>query len=463
MHKQQDRHILDFLFRPRSVAVIGASNRPLTIGNRIVRNLLGMQFTGPIYPVHPKNSEIEGLAAYPSISHVLGDVDLAHIIVKNVQVSHVLADCARKGVKIAIINTAGFKEVGPEGARLEAELVSIARSNGIRIFGPNCQGIINTDPKVNAYCNFTFTKPLAGYISIFSQSGGVGEVINNRLCELGEGLRMYASTGNACDIDCPEILEFWGDDPDTRVVICHLENIEDPGSFIKVAREVSQKKPVLAMLTGRTSVGARAVAFHCGGTITGRVGDESLAAESGVLAFRSLEEICQAARAFVHAKIPRGRRVGIITNTGGPGIIAADELSEAGCELPEPGEATKKILRNALHPEAIVSNPVDVLATAGPHHIRAALEAMLGDPNIDSLLFSFVTPFFVDCESVARVVVEATAKTHKPIVCVVMTDKTLWSSTLKIFRHAGIPTYTQPEIGAKVLADLTKYAINSGG
>ncbi len=459
MREDKNRHILDFLFRPCSVAVIGASNRPLTIGNRIVRNLQNMQFAGPIYPVHPKDSEIEGLAAYPSISHVLGDVDLAHIIVKNVQVPRVLADCAHKGVKVVIINTAGFKEVGPEGGRLEEELVQIARDTGIRIFGPNCQGIINTDPEVNAYCNFTFTKPQPGYISIFSQSGGVGEVINNRLCELGEGMRMYASTGNACDINCPEVLEYWGNDPQTRVIICHLENIEDPEKFIKVAREVSQKKPILVMLTGRTSIGAQAVAFHCGGTIAGRVGDESLAAESGVLAFRSLEEICQAARAFVHVKIPRGRRVGIITNTGGPGIIAADELSEAGCELPEPDEATKKILRNALHPEAIVSNPVDVLATAGPEHFRAALEAILGDSNLDSLLFCFVTPFFVDCEAVARKVVKVITRTHKPIVCVVMTEKTLWSSTLEIFRHAGIPTYSQPEIGARVLAAMTKYGL----
>ncbi len=462
MSKPPDRHILDFLFRPRSVAVIGASNRPLTIGNRIVRNLLDMRFTGAIYPVHPKNPEIEGLAAYPSISQVPGEVDLAHIIVKNLQVSRVLADCARQGVKVVIINTAGFKEVGPEGARLEAELVQLARKTGIRIFGPNCQGIINTDPEVKAYCNFTFTKPAAGHISIFSQSGGVGEVINNRLCELGEGIRMYASTGNACDVGCPEILAYWGDDPQTRVIICHLENIEDPGNFIQVAREVSRRKPVLAMLTGRTGVGARAVAFHCGGMITGRVGDESLAADSGTVAFRSLEELCQAARGFVHTQLPRGRRVGIITNTGGPGVIAADELSEAGCELPEPGEATKKILREGLHPEAIVSNPVDVLATAGPDHFRATLEAMLGDPNLDSILFSFVTPFFVDCEAVARKVVKIIKETSKPVVCVVMTEKTLWRSTLEIFQHAGIPTYAQPEIGARVLANLTKYALNSG-
>jgi len=457
MREDKNSHILDFLFRPRSVAVIGASNRLLTIGNRIVRNLQNMQFTGPVYPVHPKDSQIEGLAAYPSISHVPGEVDLAHIIVKNVQVPRVLEECARKGVKVAIINTAGFKEVGPEGARLEAELVRIARSTGIRIFGPNCQGIINADPEVNAYCNFTFTKPRPGYISIFSQSGGVGEVMNNRLCELGDGLRMYASTGNACDINCQEILAYWGDDSDTRVIICHLENIEDPESFIQMAQKVSEKKPILMMLTGRTRVGAQAVAFHCGGQLTGRVGDESLATESGVLAFRSLEEICQTARAFVHVKIPRGRRVGIITNTGGPGIIAADELSEAGCELPELSEATKNILKQALHPEAIVSNPVDVLATAGPKHFRAALAAMLGDPKIDGVLFSFVTPFFVDCETVAREVVQISAKTHKPIVCVVMTDKTLWGATLQIFRNAGIPTYSQPEIGAKVLAAMSKY------
>ena len=417
MTANKDRRGLDALFRPKSVAVIGASNRRLAIGCRIVRNLQKMQFRGPVYPVHPKASHILGLPVYPTILAVPGEVDLAHIIVKNTLVPRVLEDCARKGVRVAIINT---------------------------------------DPEVSAYCNFTFTRPRPGHISIFSQSGGVGEVINNRLCELGEGLRMYASTGNACDLQCPEVLEYWRDDPETRVIICHLESIEAPDHFAKVAREVSQKKPILAILTGRTAAGARAVAYHCGGAITGGTG-ESISRASGLLPFKSLEELCQAARAFVHLPRPPGRRVGIITNTGGPGVIAADELIEAGLELPEPGEATQDALRQALYPEAIVSNPVDVLATAGPEHFRAALVAMLGDPQIDSVLLSFVTPFFVDCEAVAREIVALAAGTPKPIVCVVMTEKTQWSSTLEIFRGAGLPTFDLPEIGARVLAAMSMY------
>ena len=457
MTDNKDKRGLDALFRPKSVAVIGASNRRLAIGCRIVRNLQKMQFRGPVYPVHPKASHILGLPVYPTILAVPGEVDLAHIIVKNTLVPRVLEDCARKGVRVAIINTAGFKEIGPEGARLEEELVRITRDTGIRVFGPNCQGIINTDPEVNAYCNFTFTRPRPGHISIFSQSGGVGEVINNRLCELGEGLRMYASTGNACDLQCPEVLEYWRDDPETRVIICHLESIDAPERFSQVAREVSQQKPILAILTGRTAAGARAVAYHCGGAITVGTG-ESISRASGLLPFKSLEELCQAARAFVHLPRPPGRRVGIITNTGGPGVIAADELIEAGLELPEPGAATRAALRQALYPEAIVSNPVDVLATAGPEHFRAALVAMLADPQIDSVLLSFVTPFFVDCEAVAREVVEIAAGTPKPIVCVVMTEKTLWRSTLEIFRGAGIPTFDLPEIGARVLGAMVNYA-----
>jgi acetyltransferase len=450
--------MLDSLFRPKSVAVIGASNRKLTIGYRIIQNLFDMEFNGPIYPVHPKEPFIKNLPAYPSILNIPGEVELAHIVVKNTMVPQILRDCAKKGVKAAIVNTAGFKEIGGDGIKLEEEIVAVAKETGIRVFGPNCQGVMNTDPAVKAYCNFTFTRLIPGHISLFAQSGGVGEVVNNRLYELKAGIRMYASNGNACDVSVSEILKYWGDDPETRVIICHVESLSDPAAFLKAAKEVSMKKPILGMKTGRTLAGAKAVSSHTGGLMKQDATTELVFREAGVVSFRDEEELCQAALAFAKQPVPKGKRVGIITNTGGPGIISADELIEAGCLLPDLSESTKNALKGKLFPEASVNNPVDVLATAGPEHYKAAVEHLLADENIDSVLVNFITPFFVDCEGVAREISALAKNAKKPIIAIVMTEKHGWASTLETFRNAGIPTYDFPETGSRALAAMSKYA-----
>ncbi len=448
--------MLDSLFRPKSVAVIGASNRRLTIGYRIIQNLFDAEFNGPVYPVHPKAPFIKNLPAYPTILDVPGEVELAHIVVRNTFVPQILKDCAKKGVKAVIVNTAGFKEIG--GIKLENEIVKIGKETGVRIFGPNCQGVMNSDPDVRAYCNFTFTKLMPGRISLFAQSGGVGEVVNNRLYELGAGIRMYASNGNACDVSAPEILEYWGDDDGTRVIICHVESIADPDKFFRAARKVAKKKPILGMKTGRTKEGAKAVSSHTGGLIKQDTTTELIFEEAGVVSFRDEEELCQAALAFASQPVPKGNRVGIITNTGGPGIISADELIEGGCVLPELSESTKTALKEKLFPEASLNNPVDVLATAGPEHWKAAAEELLGDDNIDSVLLNFITPFFVDCEGVARELAGIAKDAEKPILGIVMTEKEGWASTLKTFRNAGIPAYDFPETGSRALVAMSRYA-----
>ncbi len=451
--------MLDSLFRPKSVAVIGASNRRLTIGYRIIQNLLDSGFNGPIYPVHPKASFIRCIPAYPTILDIPGEVELVHVVVKSTMVPQVLADCGKKGVKVAIINTAGFKEVGGEGIALEQEIVRIGKENGIRLFGPNCQGVMNSDPEVNAYCNFTFTRLRPGHVSLLAQSGGVGEVINNRLFELGAGIRMYASNGNACDVSIPEILEYWGDDPGTRVIICHIESLSDPRRFFEVARAVSRKKPILAMKTGRTQAGARAVSSHTGGLMKRDTTTAIILEEAGCIAFDDEEQLCQTAYAISRQPIPEGSRVGIVTNTGGPGIITTDILIESGCELPDPSAATRERLKAALHAEATISNPIDVIATAGPEHWKAAVEALLDDPGIDSVLINFITPFFVDCEGVAREIAALAPAAKKPIVAIVMTEKEGWARTISTFRDAGIPVFDFPETGARALAAMTRYAM----
>jgi len=448
--------MLDHLFRPRSVAVIGASNRKLTIGYRILQNLFDSGFRGPVYPVHPKEEEIRSLKAYRTILDVPGEVDVAHIVVKNTLVPEVLRECAEKGVKSVIINTAGFSETGGEGVALEKKILEIAERGGVRVFGPNCQGIMNSDPDVRAYCNFTFTRMREGSISVIAQSGGVGEVINQRLYSLGEGFRMYASNGNAADISIPEIIDYWGNDDGTRVIVVHIESLADPRNFMDVAAAVARNKPVLGMKTGRTREGAKAVVSHTGRLMGGEVPIELIFEKCGVVSFRDQDELCQAAIAFARQPLPRGKRVAIVTNSGGPGIIATDGCIEAGLELPTLSDPTQKVLKESLFPEATVNNPVDVLATATPEQYGATMTALVKDEGVDAILVNFITPFFVDCEGVAREIVSAAAACDKPVLSVIMTDKEQQSTTLNIIREGGIPVYDFAETATRAMRAMVK-------
>lgn len=449
--------MFDKLFNPKSVAIIGASQKALSIGNVITKNLLKYEYKGPIYPINPKADEILGVKAYPSILDVPGEVDLAHISIPAKFAPMAIDECGKKGVKFVIINSAGFKEVGPEGADLEKEVVIRAKAHGIRVFGPNCQGIINTDPDIKAYCDFTFTYPEPGHISIVAQSGGVGAVYMQSIHDLGVGMRFYASNGNACDISIPEILRYYCEDEKTRVIILYAEGFADPHEFMEAAREVAAKKPILGMRAGRTKEGAKAAVSHTGGLAGVGLSTELIFEKTGILTFRDMEEMCQAAVAFASQPIPKGNRVGLITDTGGPAIIATDELVEAGLKIPPLSERAKGILKESLYPEAAIHNPIDVLATAAAPHYRAALDVLMAEEDIDSVYINFVTPPFVDTESVAREMAEVSKQRKKPIVCNYMTDKPQWTGTTAILKEGDIPCYDYAEMAAKALAALTRY------
>jgi len=449
--------MLDHLFKPGSVAVIGASTKELSIGNRVIKNLQDFGYTGPIYPINPKADEVRGIKAYGTILDVPGEVDLVHIVIPNKFVPMAIDDCGKKGVKVVIVNTAGFREIGGEGEELERQVVETAGKHGIRVFGPNCQGIINTDPEIRAYCNFTFTKPTPGHISIVAQSGGVAEVINQRFSELGVGVRMYASNGNACDVSIPEIIRYWGDDPETRVIVLYVEGLSDPKEFMEAAAEVAAKVPILGMKAGRTEEGAKAASSHTGGLARKEIATELIFKRTGILTFRDEEELCQAAVAFASQPIPGGRKVGLITNTGGPAIIATDELVDAGLEIPPLSEGAASTLRESLYEAASISNPIDVLATANAGHFRAAIDVLMAEEHIDSVYINFVTPFFVDTDSIAKEIAEVNAKAKKPIICNLMTDKSQWSGTIGILKDGGVPCYSFPETAARSLVALTRY------
>jgi len=449
--------MLDTLFRPKSVAVIGASTKELSIGNRVIRNLVDFGFKGPIFPINPKADEVRGIKAYKSILDAADNIDVVHMVIPAKFVPMAVEDCGKKGVKNIIINSGGFSEIGPEGDVYEKAFLEKARQYNIRVLGPNCQGIINTDPDVRAYCNFTFTKPDIGHISIVALSGGVAEVIHQGFSAMGVGTRIYASNGNACDITIPEIIQYLGDDDGTRVIVTYVEGLRDPATFMKVAREVAAKKPILAMKAGRTMQGAQAAASHTGGLAKEDLATDLIFKKAGVLTFMDEGELIQAAAAFASQPIPKGNRVGIITNTGGPAVIATDILVGAGAEIPPLSQKTETLLKESLFPEASVNNPVDVLATGNAAHYRTCMDAMTTDDTFDALYINFVTPFFVDTDSIAREIAEVNQQAKKPMVCNLMTDKQEWSETTNILMQAQVPTYALPGEAARAMSALVRY------
>lgn len=452
-----EERMLDTLFRPKSVAIIGASTKERSIGNRIVKNLRDFGFRGSIYPISLKTEEIAGIKAYKSILEVPANVDVVHMVIPSRFVPQAIDECGQKAVKFVILNGGGFAEVGPEGEAIQEDCLARAKTHGIRIFGPNCQGIINTDPEVRAYCNFTFTKPDAGFISIVALSGGVAETIHQAFSEMGIGTRMYASNGNACDVTIPEILRFYGEDDGTRVIVLYVEGLREPETFMQITREVAAKKPILAMKAGRTEEGAKAASSHTGGLAKVDLATDLIFEKSGILSFRDEEELCQAAIAFASQPIPHGNRVGMITNTGGPAVITTDVLVGAGLKIPPLSERAILTLQEALFPEATVGNPTDVLATAEAEQFRAAMDVMMDEEQIDSLFINLVTPFFVDAESIAREIVEVNKQKRKPIVCNLMTDKRQWADTVRILKEGEVPLYSFPSSAAKALVALTRY------
>jgi acetate---CoA ligase (ADP-forming) len=449
--------MLDALFRPKAVAVVGASAKELNVGNRIIKNLVDFGFTGEIYPINPKVDDIRGVKAYKSILDVPMDVDVVHLPIPAASVPPVIEQCGQKGVKFVILNGGGFSEIGPVGAAIEKECITIAKKHNIRIFGPNCQGIINTAVESRAYCNFTFTRPEPGVVSLIALSGGVAELLHQTLFQMGVGTRMYASNGNACDVSIPEIIKHYGEDAGTQAIVLYVEGLRDPQTFLKVAHEVVTKKPILAMKAGRTEEGSKAAASHTGGLAKKDITTDLIFEKAGVLCFHDEQELCQAAAVFTTQPIPEGNRVGIITNTGGPSVIATDVLVGGGLTVPSLSEKSTAILKEKLLKEVTVRNPVDVLATANADHFRTTLDVLMDDDNIDSIYISMVTPFFVDNNSIARQIVEVNKQKRKPIVCTLMTDKIGCAETVKIMKDGGVPCYDSPSTAARVLISLTRY------
>ncbi|MCU0724708.1 MAG: acetate--CoA ligase family protein [Planctomycetes bacterium] len=448
--------MLDGLFRPRSVAVVGASNNPFSIGNIVIRNLAAHGFKGPIFPINPKERAIRSFKCFKSVLDVPDEVDLVNISVNYNLVPGVLTECGKKGVKFCIVHTAGFKEVGAEGIKREREMVALAHSLGMRIFGPNSQGIQNSDPEVSVYANFTFVPMKPGNISVIAQGGGMGELLKLHLHKAGLGHRLYCSYGNEADLTMPELLAYYGEDPGTKAIMMQIESFKDPAAFLEVASRITPRKPILAIKAGRTREGSVAVSSHTGTLVDQAAMATALFRKAGVVEFSDSEQMIKTGIALSTQDPPKGNRIGMITNTGGPGIQMTDESVDRGLVLAKWSEAGYQKLKASLYAEASLGNPVDVVATGGPEHYQAAVETLLAEEGVDMVLVFFVTAPFVNLDEIAKRIREAVSKSKKPVAMVVETIPE-YGRLIELLRGAGLPVYEFAEDGARSLAAMWRH------
>ena len=450
---------LDALFRPRTVAVVGTSRRRGTIGHQILDNLLRHGFEGVVYPVNPQAESVHSVRAYPSVGHIPGPVDLAVVVVPKEHVLDVVRECGEKGVKGVVVISAGFKEVGPEGADRERRLAAVCRDFGMRLVGPNCMGLLNTEEGVSLNATFAPTMPPPGPSSFMSQSGALGVTILDYAAELGLGIRHFASVGNKADVSGNDLIEYWGEDPGTRVILMYLENFGNPRRFTRIARRVTRRKPIVVVKSGRTGAGARAASSHTGALAGADLATDALLAQCGVLRAESVQDLFDMAMALENQPVPRGGRVAIVTNAGGPGIIIADALEGAGLEVAELTAASQARLREILPSEAAVGNPVDMIASATSQTYRDALGIVLADERVDAAIAAFVPPLGIRQVDVAQSIVAARkADPEKPLLAVLMGREGLPEGKAEL-QEAGVPAYTFPESAARALAALHRYRL----
>jgi acetate---CoA ligase (ADP-forming) len=449
------RRSLDAIFRPRSVAVVGVSRKAQTIGREILRNLVDFEFQGPVYPVNPTTASVHSMRCYPSIDAIPDPVDLAIITVPRDSVLAVVDACGRKGVKGVVTITAGFKEVDSEGAALEAEIRRRLKRYGMRMVGPNCMGVINTERDVLLNATFAATTPSRGNVGFISQSGALGEAILADAAHSGLGVAMFVSMGNKTDISGNDLLEYWEDNPDIQAILLYLESFGNPRRFTQLARRVTRKKPVITVKAGRTAAGARAASSHTGSIVELDVATESLLEQCGVLRVSSMAELFVQATALANQPVPGGDRVAIVTNAGGPGILCTDACIGQGVRLARLAPATRRALSRVLPPEASTVNPVDMIASADEARYRAALELVRKDPGVDGIIAIFVSPIMIDSFEVARAIADS-ADALKPVLSVFM-GKVRSQEGIEELRRRGVPVYRFPEEAASAFVAMARY------
>ena len=428
-----------------------------TIGHQIFGNLLRYGFTGAVYPVNPNATSIHSVRAYPDIGAVPERVDLAVVVVPTDRVLAVAEACGQAGVRGLVVISAGFKEVGGAGVARERELVAIVQRYGMRMVGPNCMGVLNGDPAVSMNATFAPVMPPFGRAGFVSQSGALGVSVLDYAKEYGVGIAQFVSVGNKPDVSGNDVLLQWEDDPAIGVILMYVESFGNPRKFLEIASRITKHKPIIVVKSGRSRVGARAASSHTGALAASDAAVDALLAQAGVLRAASIEEMFDMAMAFVGQPLPRSRRTAVLTNSGGPGILAADALEANGLDLVELEPATVAKLKPLFPAEASIRNPLDMVASATADNYRTALDAILADGNVDSALAIFVPPLGVRQEDVAEAIVAVAARhAAKPVLAVLMGRQGLPQGRAELHR-AGIPAYIFPESAARGLAALRRH------
>jgi len=441
------------IFEPRTVAVVGAGRERGKIGSEILHNLIATGFTGTIYPVHPSADEIQGRRTFRRATDIPEPIDLGIVVVPAERVLDAVDDCLAGGARGICVISAGFSETGPEGAVREAALLSRIRAAGSRLVGPNCMGLLNTDPRFNLNATFAPVYPPAGSVAMSTQSGALGLAILDYAKRLNIGISSFVSVGNKPDVSGNDLIQYWASDPRTAVILLYLESFGNPTKFSEIARRVGRVKPIAAVKAGRSRAGARAASSHTGALASDDTAVDALFRQAGVIRTQTLQELFDVAALLAHQPLPRGRRVGILTNAGGPGILAADACEANGLELPALAARTREELRSFLPAAASTGNPVDMIASASADHYRRALAVLLRDENVDSVLTIFIPPLVTPAAEVADAIRASAAEVpDKPVLAIFMSAEGAPAAL------SPIPCYAFPEPAAIALARVADYA-----
>lgn len=449
--------MLEAIFAPETVAVIGASPNPERLGHQVLKNILDHGYQGRVYPIHPTATTVLSLTAYSSVSHVPDSVDLAVVVIPPEYVLTAVEECGEKGVKGLIVITAGFKEVGKKGKQLEKRLLELVRHYDMRMVGPNCLGVIDTVSHLNA--SFASLMPNEGEIAFMSQSGALCTAILDWSKVSGIGFSRFVSLGNKADIDEVALLKAWDQDEHSKVILAYLEGISDGSSFLETARHVTKNTPVIAIKSGVTEAGTRAASSHTGSLTGSEAAYETAFMQSGIIRARTMGELFDLATVFAYQPLIPGNKVAIVTNAGGPGIIATDAAERSGSiQMASFTQETISRLQRDLPPTANVLNPIDVIGDAKSDRYRVALEAALEDPNVDGVVVLLTPQAGTDLEEIARSIGEYAAHyKEKPVVTSFMGGISLGPAK-QILNEWHIPNYTFPERAIQALAAMARYA-----
>ena len=442
---------------PQSVAVVGASRHRGGIAGEVFHNLLAAGFNGPVYPVNPKAEVVQSVVAFSTVEDVPGQVDVAVVVVPAPEVAEAAEECGRKGVRGLVVLSAGFGEVGEEGRERQRELVEICRRHGMRLIGPNCMGILNTNPEVRLNATFAPSFPEAGRVGFLSQSGALGLAVIDRAQSLGLGLSSFVSVGNKADISGNDLIHYWEDDPDTDLILLYLESFGNPRKFARITRRVGRAKPIVAVKSGRSQAGARATSSHTGALVAASdVTVDALFHQAGVIRTDTLSEMFDVASVLANQPAPEGRRVGIVTNAGGPGVLCADACEAEGLEIPALPEEARSAMAAFLPADASTANPVDMIASATGEDYRRAVEIVAGS-GVHALVVIFIPPLVTRPEDVAAAVRDAADAVdgHIPILSVFMSSAGVPPELAGGRRR--IPAFAFPEEGARALARAVRY------